>query len=99
MRANQASASRLLVMPRKNDPFIFTVTDLARFLGKSAVTLRGWERQGLIELPRLGNERKMDVDQVREVAKSAFHLKRITRHRLDMVEAVCTLLSLIEGEN
>ena len=86
-------------MPKRTESFIFTVTDLARFLGKSAVTIRGWERQGLIELPRMGNERKMDVDEVRDVAKSAFHLKRISRHRLDMVEAACTLLSLIEGEN
>ncbi len=86
-------------MSRKTNPFIFTITDLARFLGKSAVTIRGWEKQGLIELPRLGNERKMDVDEIREVAKVAFHLGRITRHRLDMIEAACTLLSLIEGEN
>lgn len=84
----------------KGDPFIFTVTDLARFLGKSAVTLRGWERQGLIELPRdTGENRKLTVDEIREVAKIAFHLKRITRHRLDMIEAGCTMLSLIEGES
>lgn len=84
----------------KGDPFIFTVTDLARFLGKSAVTLRGWEKQELITLPRdSGGERKLTVDEVREVAKTAFHLNRITRRRLDMVEAVCTMLSLIEGEN
>lgn len=84
----------------KGDPFIFTVTDLARFLGKAAVTVRGWERKGLIELPRdSGGDRKLTVDEVREVAKIAFHLDRITRHRLDMIEASCTLLSLIEGEN
>lgn len=84
----------------KSDPFIFTVTDLARFLGKSAVTLRGWERQGLIELPRdTGDNRKLTVDEIREVAKIAFHLKRIHRHRLDMIEAACTMLGLIEGEN
>jgi DNA-binding transcriptional MerR regulator len=84
----------------KRDPFIFTVTDLARFLGKSAVTIRKWEAQGLIELPRdTGDNRKLTADEVREVGKIAFHLKRITRHRLDMIEATCTLLSLIEGEN
>lgn len=84
----------------KSDHFIFTITDLARFLGKAAVTLRGWERQGLLELPRdSGNERKLTVDEVREVAKTAFHLERITRRRLDMIEAVCTMLSLIEGDN
>lgn len=86
-------------MSRKTDDFVFTVTDLARFLGKSAVTIRGWERKGLVEIPREGNDRKLTVDEVREVAKVAFHLERITRHRLDMVEAACTLLSLIEEEN
>lgn len=83
----------------KSDPFIFTITDLARFLGKSAVTLRGWERQELIELPRdSGGERKLHVDEIRDVAKTAFRLERITRNRLDMIEAVCTMLSLIEGD-
>lgn len=84
----------------KGEPFIFTVTDLARFLGKSAVTIRGWEGKGLIDVPRdSGDNRKLTVDEIREVAKIAFHLKRINRHRLDMVEAACTMLSLIEGEN
>lgn len=84
----------------RRDSFIFTVTDLARFLGKSAVTIRKWEQQGLIELPRdSGDNRKLSADEVRETAKIAFHLKRITRHRLDMIEAACTMLSLIEGEN
>lgn len=85
---------------KKRDQFIFTVTDLARFLGKSAVTIRKWEQQGLIELPRdSGDNRKLTADEVRETAKTAFHLKRISRHRLDMIEAACTMLSLIEGEN
>jgi predicted site-specific integrase-resolvase len=84
----------------KRDPFIFTVTDLARFLGKSAVTIRTWERQGKIELPRdSGDNRKLTVDEVRKVAKIAFHLKRINRYRLDMIEAACTMLTLIEREN
>lgn len=84
----------------KGDPFIFTVTDLARFLGKSAVTIRTWERQGKIELPRdSGDNRKLTVDEVRKVAKIAFHLKRIKRNRLDMIEAACTMLTLIEREN
>ena len=83
----------------KHGPFHFTVTDLARFLGKAAVTIRGWERKGLVTLPRdSGGDRKLTVDEVRDVAKIAFHHKRITRHRLDMIEAACTLLSLIEGE-
>jgi DNA-binding transcriptional MerR regulator len=84
----------------RGDPFIFTVTDLARFLGKSAVTIRTWERQGKIELPRdTGDNRKLTVAEVRKVAKIAFHLKRINRCRLDMIEATCTMLTLIEREN
>lgn len=84
----------------KGDPFIFTVTDLARFLGKSAVTIRTWERQGKIQLPRdSGENRKLTVDDLREVAKIAFHLKRINRYRLNMIEASCTMLTLIEREN
>lgn len=84
----------------QRDPFIFTVTDLARFLGKSAVTIRTWERQGKIELPRdSGDNRKLTVDDLREAAKTAFHLKRINRCRLDMIEAACTMLTLIEREN
>lgn len=87
-------------MSNKEGPFIFTITDLARFLGKATVTVRGWDRQGIIELPRdSGDNRKLLIDEVREVAKTAHHLERISRHRLNMIEAVCTMLNLIEGEN
>jgi DNA-binding transcriptional MerR regulator len=83
----------------KNDPFIFTVTDLARFLGKSAVTIRGWERQGLIELPRdSGGDRKLNLENVRSTARIARSLSRITERRLQLVEATCTIMSYLEGE-
>lgn len=83
----------------KGGSFIFTITDLARFLGKSSVTIRKWEKQGLISLPRdTGDNRKLTVDEVRDVAKKAFHLGRIRRNRLDLIEAACTVLSLVEGE-
>lgn len=84
----------------KSEPFIFTVTDLARFLGKSAVTIRTWERQGRIELPRdSGDNRKLTVDEVRRVAQIAYLMKRINSFRLEIIEATCTMLSLIEREN
>lgn len=84
----------------KSDPFIFTVTDLARFLGKSAVTIRTWERQGKVELPRdSGDNRKLTVKDVRQVANIAYELKRINRCRLDMIEATLTMLALVEREN
>lgn len=81
------------------EPFSFTVTDLGRFLDKSAVTLRGWERQGLISLPRdPSGDRRLMSDDVRIAARRARELGRISEHRLQLVEATITLLSLIEGE-
>lgn len=81
-------------------PFYFTVVDLARFLGKSPVTLRHWERQGLIAFPRdSGGDRKLTVDQVRQVARIARQLGRITERRLNLVEATVTLMETVEKEN
>jgi DNA-binding transcriptional MerR regulator len=82
------------------DPFHFTVTDLARFLGKSAVTIRGWERQGLISLPRdPGGDRKLSAEDVRVAAQRARELGRINEQRLQMVEAICTMIGLLERSN
>jgi predicted site-specific integrase-resolvase len=83
-----------------SDQFYFTVTDLARFLGKSAVTLRTWERNGLVDLPRdSGGDRKLSAEDVRRVAKTAYELGRINLHRLHLVDATVTLLTIIETEN
>lgn len=80
--------------------FVFTVTDAARFIGKSPVTLRGWERQGLVKLPRdAGGDRRFEVNDVRKVAQVAYRLRRIPKSRLRMVEATLTLLDLLEKEN
>lgn len=81
--------------------FIFTVTDLARFLGKSPVTLRGWERKGLIKrLPRdSGDNRKLTTTDIRRIAKVARKSGRITESRLQIVLATITMLELIEKEN
>lgn len=85
---------------RGDNGFTFTITDLARFLGKAAVTLRGWERQGLMDFPRdSGGDRKFSVDEVRSFARDARGLGRITQYRLDLIEAACTILKVIEGEN
>ena len=82
------------------DPFTFTITDVARFLGKSAVTLRGWERQGLISFPRHGGEdRKFTIDEVRSAAMIARQLGRVTQERLELIGAALTLLRIIEMEN
>lgn len=82
------------------DRFHFTVTDLARFLGKAAVTIRGWERQGLISLPRdPGGDRKLTAEDVRAAARTARDLGRISDHRLQLVEASVTMIGLVEREN
>jgi len=83
-----------------SDRFVFTITDLARFLGKSAVTLRGWERQGLISFPRdEGGDRKFTIDDIRAAARVAHELRRVACPRLELIEATLTLLAVIEREN
>ena len=80
--------------------FSFTVTDLARFLGKSSVTLRGWERKGLISFPRdPSGDRKFTTDDIRNFARQAKDLKRISGQRLQIIEACVTMLQMIEREN
>jgi len=84
----------------KNFRFHFTVTDLARFLGKSPVTLRHWERQGLVAFPRDTNgDRKLTTSEVRHMARLAHQLGRISEERLHLVEASVTMLQLVEQEN
>lgn len=84
----------------KNWLFHFTVTDLARFLGKSPVTLRHWERQGLVVFPRdSSGDRRVTADEIRHLARIAHRLGRISTERLHMVEASITLLKIIEKEN
>lgn len=83
-----------------NFRFSFTVTDLARFLGKSPVTLRHWERQGLVIFPRDNNgDRRLTSAQVRQMARIASKLGRISDDRLSLVEATVTLLEIVEKEN
>lgn len=84
----------------KNWKFHFTVTDLARFLGKSPVTLRHWERQGLIVFPRdPSGDRKLTVEEIRHVAGLAKTLGRITEERAQLVQAAMTILTIVEKEN
>jgi DNA-binding transcriptional MerR regulator len=81
-------------------PFTFTVTDLARFLGKSPVTIRGWEARGIVSIPRNhGGDRQLTLSDLRAVARKARELGRITETRLKLVEASVTMLELIEREN
>jgi predicted site-specific integrase-resolvase len=80
--------------------FHFTITDLARFLGKSPVTLRSWERQGLVSFPRdASGDRKFSTSEIREAAQKVRSLKRISKQRLQYIESCVTMLELIEREN
>ena len=84
----------------KNWKFHFTVTDLARFLGKSPVTLRHWERQGLVVFPRDKNgDRRLTSREIRQMARIAKTLGRITEQRLNLVEAAVTMLEMVEQAN
>lgn len=83
-----------------NWKFNFTVTDLARFLGKSPVTLRHWERQGLVVFPRDNNgDRRLTCYEIRQMARIAKTLGRISEARLNLVEAAITLLEQVEKAN
>lgn len=81
------------------DQFSFTVTDAARFLGKSAVTLRMWERRGLYSMPRLGSDRRFSCTDMRELTAWAMVSGRISPDRQHKVEATLTLLEMIESED
>lgn len=82
-----------------SDQFSFTVTDAARFLGKSAVTLRMWERRGLYRFPRLGTDRRLSCADMRELAAWCVSTSRITSERQRKIEAALTLLEIIEHED
>jgi hypothetical protein len=79
--------------------FHFTIADFARLIGKSPVTLRQWERQKIISFPREGSDRKFYIDDVVKCAEKAHALKRIPRHRLDLVIGAMSLLRFIEFTN
>ena len=66
----------------------------------SAVTIRSWERQKLISLPRdERGDRKLSTSDVRAAAERAHELGRISENRLHLINAAVTMLSIIEDEN
>lgn len=79
--------------------FHFTVTDAARFLGKSPVTLRKWEQQGIFTFARVGGDRRLSLREMRGLTRIAQELGRITAERRRLIEASLTTLELIEREN
>jgi DNA-binding transcriptional MerR regulator len=82
---------------RARSKFSFTISDLARILGKSPVTLRGWERQGLISFPRNGRgDRRFDLEGLRVVTRSSVVSERVDPDRIRLAEATVTMLELLE---
>lgn len=86
-------------MPRPTDgKFTFTVNDLALFLGKSPATIRKWDVDGVVVLPRDKNgDRKLTTEQLREVAQEATKIKRVHKSRLQLIESAITMLELLEN--
>ena len=85
---------------RPNWSFVFGISDLGRLLGKSPVTLRGWEDRGFVDLPRdPSGDRRLHCGDVRRVAEVARAAGRISQRRADLVAASMTLLEQIEIEN
>lgn len=85
---------------RPNWKFVFGISDLGKLLGKSPVTLRGWEDRGFVDLPRdASGDRKLTCADVRRVAEVARGASRISQHRADLVAATMTLHEQIEIEN
>jgi hypothetical protein len=81
------------------DPqFSFTITDAARFLAKSPVTLRKWEHQGFYTFSRVGTDRRLSCAEVRDLARHARDHSRICDNRLKLIEATLTLLEMIEDQ-
>jgi hypothetical protein len=75
-------------------------------LGKSPVTLRGWEDKGLVDIPREQSvnglppgDRKLECSDVRTIADRACELGRINHHRVNLVHATMTIMEQIEKEN
>jgi hypothetical protein len=79
--------------------FSLTVTDAARLLGKSPVTLRKWERLGYFEFPRIGDDRRLGTADMRHLVANAVSRKVITTDRARQIELVLLTLEQIESEN
>src|SRR4051812_46420943 len=80
--------------------FSFTISDLARFLGKSPVTLRGWERHGAISFPRNGRgDRRFTLEDLRKVTSETIVRERCEERNLRVLEATITLLEIVENED
>lgn len=79
--------------------FAFAISDVGLFLGKSPVTIRSWERKGLVKLPRVGNKRSLTISQVRDVARIVHAAGRIPMERLTLIAETLNLLEELQEVN
>jgi hypothetical protein len=77
--------------------FEFTISDLGQFLKKSPVTLRAWERKGLLSIPRVGTKRLLTIDEVLEVANIALNAGRISQTRWENIRLALYYLQQLEN--
>jgi DNA-binding transcriptional MerR regulator len=80
----------------RRSKFYFTITDAAIFLGKSPVTLRQWERKGVVQFPRLGADRRLTIGDMRALSDRALELGRIDERHHRLIATSLNLLQLIE---
>lgn len=85
-------------MSSKTTDFHFSISDLGIFLGKSPVTIRAWERKGLMTLPRVGANRSLRTTDVRAVARTAHVAGRITMERHEVINEALAVLEDLEQE-
>lgn len=77
----------------------FTITQVGVLLGKSAATLRSWERRGEFAYPRKGTDRALSPECVQDLAAFAYFAGRISQRRHRLVHAMMLLQEqLIEEE-
>ncbi len=83
-----------------HEGFYFSITDAARFLNKSPVTLRKWEQTGFWMFPRDEHgHRKLGVADMAAVTQKARVAHRITANRQTLILTALEALTDIEKEN
>lgn len=88
-----------MAMPSKSGPWAFSITDIARFLGKAPVTIRKWDRTGEIQTGRIGPKRSVGIEGMKLITEFAYENARITPARAKLVEETLFMMGIIQQEN
>lgn len=81
-------------------PFEFGIMDLSRFIDKSPATIRKYEADGHFVFPRSpNNDRVFNSKDIREITTKLFSMGRISLERRYFVEALMTLIEIMEEMN